>query len=244
MASNSIKPMGKAELLSGLALLGRPPVLSSEDEKHFEQLFWMVADCIKPENMIEVIYLWHFVCASWIIKRYMRHSTVAIERRYLAQRSLLPLRAKIRQARREDQVSHEVDKLVQTPPDIARLSQLEDNMIDLVKDTDAIHESAMLERQHNKALEQTIAFQERLNTLIISQTAIRNDALRQLELVRMGLGLRAEEATERILEGEFAEIKELPAAAEAPSITPAQGQSLTEGDLANAVPAADPSEPA
>ena len=77
MTSKSVKPMSEAELLRFRTLMGEPPVLSSEDRAHFEKLFRVTAAAMKPRNMIDVLNLWHSVCASWFINRYNRHATVA-----------------------------------------------------------------------------------------------------------------------------------------------------------------------
>ena len=91
----------------------------------------------------------------------------------------------------------------------------------MISETDAILEGTT-ERDHNKALQHGILLQEQYNALIISQTAIRNETLEQLELFRKGLGQMASEATATILEGECTEVKDLPHEADAPSITPSE----------------------
>ena len=213
-------PKTKAELLSSVALFGKPPVLSSEDEKQFTELFHHVADCVKPQNMVEMIYLWHFVCATWLANRYMRHMTVAIERFAKQNREFRAQRAKLREQRQPAQVSREIDKLTESPADVAQLVQLERNFEDMVGDTDAIFAAADLERDHNKALQQSIALQEQFNALIVSQTRIRDEALRQLELFRKGLGSVAKETTEDILGRQADERHDLPTVSDAPPIAP------------------------
>jgi hypothetical protein len=215
----------KAEMLSSVALFGKPPVLSSEDEKQFTELFHRVADCVKPQNMVELIYLWHLVCAMWLVNRYMRHMTVAIERFAKQNREFRVQRAKLRERRQSAQVSREIDKLTESPADLARLVQLERNFEDMVDDTDVIFAAADLERDHNKALQQSIALQEQLYALIVAQTRIRDEALRQLELFRKGLGSSARETTESILARQPAERHDLPTADDPPPIAPSGDES-------------------
>jgi len=62
-----------------ILMIRKPPVLSSEDDKQFTELFHQVADCVKPRDMVEMIYLWHFVCATWLSNRYIRFAPVAEE---------------------------------------------------------------------------------------------------------------------------------------------------------------------
>jgi hypothetical protein len=223
----------KAELLGSVALFGKPPVLSSEEEKQFTELFHCVADCVKPQNMVEMIYLWHFVCATLLINRYMRHMTVAIERFAKQNREFRAQRAKLREQRQSAQVSREVDKLTESPADVAQLAQLERTHEDMVVDTDAIFAAADQERDHNKALQQSIALQEQLNALIVAQTRIRDEALRQLELFRKGLGSLAMETTESILARQADKHHDLPTEGDAPPIAPPDD----EGAVAPAVSA-------
>jgi hypothetical protein len=208
----------KEKLLGSIALFGKPPVLSSEDEKQFTELFHHVADCVKPQNMVEIIYLWYLVCATWLINRYMRHSTVAIERFAKQNREFRAQRDKLREQRQPAQVSREIDKLTESPADVAQLVQLERNFEDMVGD--AIFAAADLERDHNKALQQSIALQEQFNALIVAQTRIRDEALRQLELFRKGLGSVAKETTEDILGRQADEHHDLPTVSDAPPIAP------------------------
>jgi hypothetical protein len=208
----------KDKLLGSIALFGKPPVLSSEDEKQFTELFHCVAECVKPQNMVEMIYLGHFVCGTWLGNRYMRHSTVAIERFAKQNREFRAQRAKFREQRQSAQVSREVEKLTESPADLAGLVQLERSHEGIVGDTDAIFAAADLERDHNKALLQSIALQEQLNALIVAQTRIRDEALRQLELFRKGLGSLAKETTESILGRQADEHHDLPTAGDAPPI--------------------------
>ena len=213
--------------LSSVALFGKPPVLSSEDEKQFTELFHHVADCVKPQNMVEMIYLRHFVCATWLTNRYMRHMTVAIERFAMQNREFRAQRAKFREQRQSAQVSREIDKLTESPADVAQLVQLERNHEGIIGDTDDIFAAADLERDHNKALQQSIALQEQLNALIVAQSRIRDEALRQLELFRKGLGSLAKETTESILARQSDEHHDLPNAGDAPPIAPSDDEGAT-----------------
>jgi hypothetical protein len=224
MQDQTTDPNTKAELLSSVALFGKPPVLSSEDDKQFTELFHQVADCVKPRDMVEMIYLWHFVCATWLSNRYMRHMTVAIERFAKQNREFRAQRAKLREQRQSAQVSREIEKLTESPADVAQLVQLERNLEGMVGDTDAILAAVDLERDHNKALQQSIALQEQLNALIVAQTRIRDEALRQLELFRKGLGSLAKETTESVLARQADEQHDLPTAGEAPSIAPSDDE--------------------
>jgi len=185
---------------------------------HFEELFRLTAASVQPRNVLDVLNIWQSVCATWSANRFNRHATVAIERHAQQTRVINAERAKLRQLRRSNQESNEVRKLTQTPTDIAYVSRLDINFDDMVEDTDKILERGDLERDHNKSLLALLDSQEKLNRLIIGQTAIKNDAYRQIELCRFGLSELAGEEADSVIEGECKEIKHLPPQVDAPSI--------------------------
>jgi hypothetical protein len=187
-------------------LFGPAPVLSTEQPEQFEELFRRMVACLKPRDTVELILIRHFVYAVWEIERLSRYGTVAIERWY---RETLQLRAqqeKLRKARKEDLAWKNAEKNSAKPADIAQLVALEDSFLEVLTDTDEVMERRASEFEHNRAFGQGIVFQERLDKLIASRVARRNDALRQLELYRAGLGQLAQNAASEILDAEFDEI--------------------------------------
>jgi hypothetical protein len=213
--------LSEAELLRFRTLLGEPPVLSSEDRAHFEELFRLTAAAFKPRNMIDVLNLWHSVCASWFINRYNRHATVAIERHTLQIQAIDAERARLREVRKLDRERKEAEKITQTPADIAQVVGLENNFDEMARETDEIFARGDLERDHNKSLLAMLDSQEKLNRLVISQTAIKNESYRQIELCRIGLGELISEDNQNVIEGDCKEIKDSPHETEASSIVPA-----------------------
>ena len=244
MTRKSIEPMTKAKLDHSLGPVGPPPILSSEGQKELEEIFHLVAQCVKPHNMVEVVYLWHFVCASWIIKRLIRHGTVAIERHAQQIRGFHTERAGSDRSAKRVRNTGRCKNSRKTRPTSRTWSVCRKMSTGSISETDAIFEDADLERDHNKALQQGIALHEKLNALIISQTGNQEQlAFRQLELFRMGRGQLASEATEQILEGECKEVEELPHTADAPSITPPDNAS-TEDVSSNDIGSQDSSKSA
>jgi hypothetical protein len=221
MASKSVKPMSEAELLRFRALLGEPPVLSSEDREHFEELFRSIAAAMKPRNMLDVLNLWHCVCASWFINRYNRHATVAIERHTLQMQANEAERARLRKLRASNQEHIEARKLTGSPADVADTVRLHENFEDRIGDADRIFEHSDLERNHNRSLLAMLDSEEKLSRLAITQTAIKNESYRQFELCQMGFGELAGEDTQNFIEGECKAITGPPHEAEASSIVPA-----------------------
>jgi hypothetical protein len=99
---------------------------------------------------------------------------------------------------------------------------LEDSFFEVLSDTDGIMERRATEFEHNRAFGQGILFQERLDKLIASRIARRNDALQQLELYRAGLGQLVQKAANEILDAEFDEIKGQLEQSAAPSLAPSE----------------------
>jgi len=186
-------------------LFGPAPVLSTE-QLEVDELFRRMVACLKPRDTVELILIRHFVYAVWEIERFSRYGKVAIERWH---RETLQLRAqqeKLRKARKEDLAWKNAERNSAKPADIAQLVALEDSFLEVLTDTDEIMERRASEFEHNRAFGQGIAFQERLDKLIASRVARRNDTLRQLELYRAGLGQLAQTAASEILDAEFDEI--------------------------------------
>ena len=187
-------------------LFGPAPVLSTEQPEQFEELFRRVVACLKPRDTVELILIRHFVYAFWEIERLTRYSTGAIERWYRETHQMRAQQEKLQKARKEDLAWKHAQKISTTPADLARLVALEDSFHEVLTDTSEIMERRATEFEHNRAFAMGIAFQERIDKLLASRIARRNDALRQLELYRAGLGQLAQNAASEILEAEFDEI--------------------------------------
>jgi hypothetical protein len=221
------------------ALFGPPPVLSTEEPKQFDELFERMVACLKPRDTVELILIRHFVYALWEIERLTRYGTVSIERWYRETLQLRAQQGKLLKARKEDLAWKNAEKNSTKPADIARLAALEDSFFEVLSDTDGIMERRATEFEHNRAFGQGILFQERLDKLISSRIARRNDALQQLEHYRAGLGQLAQKAANKILDAEFEEINSQLEQSAAPSLAPSSEESAP-----NDVAAQDHSEPA
>ena len=91
-------------------------------------------------------------------------------------------------ARKEAAAEEAAERAAQPFSELNRLLDLEDTVVGMVGDGDKILERTPSEIDHNRALEAGILFQERLDKLINAALARRNDALRQLEIYRDGVG--------------------------------------------------------
>ncbi len=207
------KPLSDAELAEFGALFGPPPVLSTEDPKLFQAILDQVLAALHCYDGVDMLLIRHFVYASWKIERYIRHDTIAIERRYRQQLEFQAQRISDQHAHNEAAKRAIAEELTNSPADIARLAALEKKMWKLPKEVARILQQTASEIDHNVALERSCEFREHLDRLIDSETKRRNDALKQLDLYRAGLGQRVSAVTKAIIDAEFKEVGDKPAVA-------------------------------
>jgi hypothetical protein len=194
----------KEEIARARWLFGPAPILSSEEPERFEQSFTQLATALMLRDFIELLLLWHFACESWNLNRYTRHAAVAIERRHQEGLPQELQRARLQHAQKKEKIRAEIRSC--RPADIAALAELEETIRSTADDMEEIHKRKASERDHNIAFEKSMAFQQQLDQLINSATRRRDDALAQLELYRAGLGARAKETADQILDGEYREV--------------------------------------
>ena len=169
------------------AILGAAPVLSTEDGARYEEIWDNLIECFRPSDFLELLLIRQVQDETWKILRFTRHQTVAIERHFRDSNNQFQ-RARQLKARKEAAAEEAAERASQPSSELNRLLDLEDTVVGIVADGDRILERTPSEIDHNRALEAGIGFQERLDKLINSALAWRNDALRQLQIYRDGLG--------------------------------------------------------
>ena len=176
METKSIEPLSETELLSRLlALLGPPPILTPK-KGGLRGNLPLVAQCVKPQNMLDVIGPVAFCVCRLAIKRYGRHATVAIER--VAQQALTfhAERARLRKSASRARTK-EMEKLTQAPADIARSCAWRTTSTRWWRTRTKSWSVATWNAITTRSLLALLDSQEQLNRLIISQTAIKNDCI-------------------------------------------------------------------
>ena len=191
-------------------LLGPAPILSTESEEQFDQIFDQLIAALKPQDMVEGILTRDFAVPSWEINRNVRYRTLSLERSFRQSLDFQVQRIKSQNARKQELRKELAQTLAQTPADIARLTQLESKVYSSDKDIDEILNRTPSELDHCHALEKTIDFHKDVEFLITSLTKRRNEALQMLELYRAGLGKRADETMNEILDAEYQVVDDQP----------------------------------
>ena len=207
MTSNELSESTKINLPETLTLLAPAIVLRTERQEHYDQIVAHYQACFVPKDILECTLLQRPAEATWLIMRYTRHQTVAIERWYDQSLAFQVQRIKSQNARREALASELADKMVQKPADIAHLVEREDKVFDADQELADILERTPTELEHNRALEKSVVFQDQLDKLITSATKRFNDALELFEHYREGLGRRLRQTADQILVGEFEEVE-------------------------------------
>ena len=182
------------------ALSGPPPVLRSEDAELYDQIRACFLDCFAPEDIVQWYLVDRLVESAWLVKRYSRHQTVAVERWYRQSLEFQAQRMKLQNARKERRTSNLADKMRQTPADVAHLQDLEDTILESITDVDELLERTPTELEHNRALEKGIIFHEQLDKLTSSATKRFNETLMLLEHYNEGLGHRLRQAAQKLLQ--------------------------------------------
>jgi hypothetical protein len=91
-------------------LFGPPPLLSSENGDHYNELWTRLATCLNPRDFMEELLVKTVVDATWLTQRYVRHQTLAIERRFRQNLEFQAKRSKDIKQRRDEQVKALAEK--------------------------------------------------------------------------------------------------------------------------------------
>jgi hypothetical protein len=86
------------------ALLGPPPLLSTESPERFNAIFDQLVACLKPQNLLELIHVRDFAIASWEAERYTRYRSMSFGRRFQRMNEEQIQRAKAQKARRQERL--------------------------------------------------------------------------------------------------------------------------------------------
>ena len=221
----------KLNLVELEALYNPPPVLRTEDRELYDKVRAQFMACLMPADILEWQLVNRLIDDAWFIKRYTRHQTVMVERRFQQSLEFQVQRIKTQLTRKEAQANRLAERMTQNPPEVAHLLHLEDQVFDLPPDVDEILLRTPTELEHNRALEKSIIFQEQLDRLIASATKRFNETLELLEHYKEGLGQRLRQAAEELLRPNNTEQDENPLPrTEALSIVPSGEGPVVTGE--------------
>ncbi len=216
--TEEMKSMSSTTNVSGLAKLreicGPPPVLSSENMTAYDEMLARLMKCKAPQDLFEEILIKEVVDNTWEMARYTRHKNLLVERRF---RDRLAFQAERKKAAAQKKEAF-AKRLAAGKPEPP--TEPDEVLEGLVEEVDAILQQSATELDHARALEVGIVYLERLDKLLMTATARRNNALEQLERYRDGLGYRLRSISDDIIEGKCNGVEAVPAQLEPPVVPP------------------------
>ena len=228
---NDLKTASVAKDLTEIKKLFTPPVLSSEDLKAYYTIMTRFLECLRPRDFVERMLVKDLTDSTWEMSRYSNHKTMVIEREhqeYLeiqaerrkeerkktgANAELRAERAKAAEQAGETKEGEPSEQAGAPTSQYERWLELEEAIDGGISDVDEICDDPADELAHAKALESSIEYFEQLDRLMQVQRACRNDALKEIEFYREGLGQQLRQISDDIIDGEFSDTIQL-----APSI--------------------------
>jgi hypothetical protein len=175
-------------------LFGKPPVLpGSEDIAAYKKMMRLFAACFEPQDFFEAKLMKEVTDGTWEAARWSRHRVLLLDRNDRARRETEAKRRKEWAAKKAAAAKRAAAEKV----DPAK--EPEEVLDHLVEDCDAILLEPATELDHNRALEATLLQQEKFMRMEAAARAKCDQALRQLEWYREGLGHRLRAVSDRFI---------------------------------------------
>jgi hypothetical protein len=223
--SNIVNPIATTD--SRLAKLnevfGKPPVLpDSEDIAAYQEMLRRFIECFEPQDFFETVLIKDVADATWEAARCARHKVLLLDRRY-RERSQTAVQRRKEQAAKKAELAKRLAAARVEPA-----AEPEDALDHLIDECDTILLGPATELDHNRALEATLVYLEKLDKAQMIALAKRDMALRQLESYREGVGRRLRLVSDDFITGQANGAAEVPAqaessapiAADAPAVLP------------------------
>lgn len=189
----------------------KSPVLTTEEQIAYDQIMAGFVQCFKPRDFFEQCLLQEATNATWEYRRYVRHQTLLIERRFSQtaeyQEKRQRLVAEKRQSLKRAQAEHaEQQKNGELTPDFRKFD-LEWKLQEGIEEILELLDADATERDHARALEAGIAYYTSLADLKETALDCRNQCFEQLDLYREGVGSQLRNVSDQIIEAEFSTIQ-------------------------------------
>jgi hypothetical protein len=176
-------------------LLGAPPVLRTENARSYGEIISRLMACLAPRDFMEQMWIKELTDCTWEMTRYTRHKTLSMERGF-RQHLKFP---------GQDALAERLAGQNGEPAD------MRDGSVDAA-------EAMAVELDHARALEATLGYHERVDKLLVTATARRNNVLELIERYRDGLGHRMREVSDTIIEADHDAVEAQPKLVAAPLV--------------------------
>jgi len=206
MKSKEIVPMAEVEVRRYMAMFGPSPVLSTEDPKAFEELFFNLVRCHRARDFQSLMLVWEIAVETWNVRRCTLHGTITIDRSLRARTENEVKGERLMKAEHEKALRDKAQKFSQSPRDVAELAALQEMV-----DNRAARIDAILDRQPNDidiniAFRSSVKFLHDLDQLHNSADRRRYGKYVLLEKHSAILDRSAQE-TDKVVDAEFQEVE-------------------------------------
>lgn len=175
-------------------LFGPPPVLpDSESIAAYEKMMRRFIECFEPQDFFEMVLMKDVTDGTWEAARCARHKVLLLHRRYCDRRE--------QEARRRKEWAQKKAELASrvAASNAEAATEPRDALDHLVAECDAILQEPATELDHNRVLEASLLYLEKLDKAESRALAKRNKALEQVEWYRDGLGHRLRDVSDALI---------------------------------------------
>jgi hypothetical protein len=221
-----------ADLIAFKAVLGAPILLSTERVDAYNEIFDGLINALRPQGTMQLLLVQQVMQETWKIMRYQRHQTLGIDRRVRVSTELQK-RSRAERASKLAAISgRPATQTERSSTELSRMSELCNVIESTMKDIDALDEEGKMHQHEfvqNRAFEEGMEFQERLDRLISASTKRRDEVLRTLEHCRFDLAQRTRKLSNEIIDADVVELDRPngPNLIEAPSHQAVVGEQYT-----------------
>lgn len=165
MSSKEIAPLSEEELRRFFLSMGSPPVLSTEDPKAFEELFFDIARPLKNPDRLSLCLVWEIAVDTWSNARYARHETIAVTRWWDKFHDSQLVSARTMKLTYEESLRKQAAGLTAYSAGAAQAAELQERIDNTAKDIAAIIARVPTEADFNQALRANADFLHVLDQL-------------------------------------------------------------------------------
>jgi hypothetical protein len=165
------------------ALLGDPPVLSTEDRNAYDGVLRGLVASLRPADFFETLLIKHIADDVWEARRNNRQKTLAVERRFRKHVEAMVCRANLDAQRRRLAASDKEQEAASPSTKVMRMYELETFSLDSAA-VEEIFKRIPEELDHAKAMEASIDYYLKLDSMATKALGRQIASFSQLERYR------------------------------------------------------------
>lgn len=182
---------------------GHPPLLKNENPDDYDRVARGMVDCYQPTDFVEQMLVRDMIDATWWVLRYRRYMTMAVDqnvRQQFATEADRRQRAAANETRKaEDRRDRKY--MAKLGPELQQRFELERIIDTCIEDVDGMLDQAAKERNDASAFRRSIDYHTHLAKLHSVAIELREDAVRQLDAYRDGLGRQLRQTSDDLIDG-------------------------------------------